>query len=373
MNKAVTELVHFLQEYAKNNPNCTKSEISKATIEKFELRRDRSVYYCEEFAIRFSSVKGSSFSNGVLSLSALRKYDHIPFIVCVVRLKGIELLLANSTFLKKISHSSQHLRVDNVRGTFLGQDILRVFDGIENKPEHFEELFEIHCQFNWEENLFRLVESTNAIVPTGMRFEPNEQEKENILNTPEIASMLSRNDEYLQLGKDLDHLVNINLEAILEAGKIENVNLRGNIIEQIITNAGNFHSLEDFSRTLTVGPEVKVDIKTKILTLSSNPKGYNIDKVLKALAAGNTVFSFFFIGINLEKQFVVTCLVSILDEKILNATRIQFHWAGRNSRGVTQLYGNLDGIFAPDFSETINIEKAKDFLQGLIELKPPNL
>lgn len=371
MNKPLNQLCNFLRDYAKSHPECTKDEISKVTAKEFALTKKRSVFYRDEYAIRFSSAQGSSFSNGVLSLSALQEYDQMPFVVCVVRPEGVELLLANSTFLKKISHSSQQLRVDNIRGTFLGHDILREYEGIENRPEFFDELFDIHFQFTWDENIVRLVESTNAIVPTGQRFEPTEKEHKNILISPEIAKLLSTHPEYIQLGKDLDVLVEQNLEAILEAAKIENINLRGNKIEQIITTAGNLHSLEDFSRTLTIGHEVKVDIKTKILTLSSSPKGYNIDKVLKALAIGNTVFSFFFIGINTDQKFVVTCLVSILDEKILSATRIQFHWAGRNSRGVTQLTGDLNSIFAPEFSETINIKRAQEFLQNLIELRPP--
>jgi hypothetical protein len=203
MNKALTELCQFLRDYAKTHPKCTKDEISKATAKELLLTKARSVFYRAEFAVRFSSVEGLSFSNGVLSLSALQEYDQFPFVVCIVRPQGIELLLANSTFLKKISHSSQQLRIDNVRGTFLGHDILREYEGIENRPEYFEELFDIHSQFTWEENLLRLVENTNAIVPTGQRFEPTEKEKVNILKTSEIAKLLSKNAEYLQLGKDL--------------------------------------------------------------------------------------------------------------------------------------------------------------------------
>lgn len=97
-------------------------------------------------------------------------------------------------------------------------------------------------------------------------------------------------------------------------------------------------------------------------------KFFNIDKMLKTLSTGNTVFSFFFVGINLERQYVATCLVSIFDQTILNATRIQFHWAGRSSRGVTQLSGNLSPLFESGFTESIAIEQAKDFLQQLINM-----
>ena len=131
---------------------------------------------------------------------------------------------------------------------------------------------------------------------------------------------------------------------ILKLAQIDNVNLRGNAIEQLVTDAGNLHAADDVQRRLTIA-EVRVDIKTKILTLTSNPKGYNIDKVLRLLATGNVVFSFFIIGIHPADRTIATSLVSILDARILRHTRVQFHWAGRASRGVTQLSGDLGWLF----------------------------
>ena len=80
----------------------------------FALTKDRSVFYCREFAIRFCTAKSWSFSNTVVSLSKIQKYDNIPFIVCLVTPHKNYLMLANTTFLRKISHSSQELRVDNI-------------------------------------------------------------------------------------------------------------------------------------------------------------------------------------------------------------------------------------------------------------------
>jgi len=369
LNKILSELISFIRSYAANNPGCSKAEIAKETTSRFDLKKTRSVYYRPEFAIRFSTASGRSFSNVVLSLSALQKYDHLPFIVCVVRNRSVELLLANSTFLKKISHSSQQLRTDNIRGSFLGHDILREYNDIKNSPENFDILFEIHNQFTWQENLIRLIERTNAISPTGQRFIPSKEQRRNILKSPKIANLLSNHPEYLQLYNDLDRLVREKESEILKAAQIDNINLRGNTIEQIVTRAGNFHSLEDITRTLDLGPAVKIDIKTKILTLASSPKAYNIDKVLKELATGKTVFSFFFIGIDIEANTIKTCLVSIFDQTILRATRVQFHWAGRNSRGVTQLTGDFSPIFDSGFSEAIDTFSAEKFLKKLIGLK----
>lgn len=365
---SISDLIQFLDDYTQRNTFFSKEAVAIAVKNHFALLRSRSVYHNDYLAIRFSEASGSSFSNTILGLSTLRNYDERPFFVCVIRSRSIELLLSNSTFLKKVSHSSQQLRVDNIRGSFLGHDILREYEGIPNTPQNFENLFLIHKEFSWEENLARLVEATNNIVPSGSRYSPTLQERNNIIASAEIAHTLSSSSEYLSLGETLAQLVEENQSTILDIGNIENINIRGNRIEQTITNAANFHGVEDLSYTLSVGSRVLVDIKTKILTLASSPKGYNIDKVLRSLGAGNTVFCFFFIGLDIDAQNLSTRLISILDRSILNATRIQFHWAGRNSRGVTQLTGDFSAIFSSSYSEMVDIEQAQSFLQRLIDL-----
>lgn len=369
MRNPLADLTAFLETYAQSHPGYSKDELAGAAATQFNLQKARAVYFCPEFAIRFSHANTPSFSGSVVGLSTLLKYDRTPFLVCVIRPNGIELLIANTTFLKKISHTSQHLTMNKVVGTFNGSDIARTYERMDNAPANFDALFTLHSALTWEANLERLVEQTNAIVATGVRFEPSQEQTEQILNAPEIAQSLSQHPDYLQLHTDLTSLVQENRDAILAAGRIDNVNLRGNAIEQIITQAGNFHSVEDASRTLTIGTEVKIDIKTKVLSLSSSPKGYNVDKVLKGLSEGNTVISFFFVGVDVGEKYLVTCLVSIFDKTILNATRIQFHWAGRNSRGATQLSGDIKSLFDPDFAEEINVSDAQAFLQRLIDLK----
>ena len=110
-------------------------------------------------------------SNTVLALSKLQKYDKKPFFVCIVTPDTNYILLANTTFLKKISHSSKELRVDNIRGSFNGTDIMTQVNGLENAPSHFEELFAFHNETSFQENLERLVEATNGIVGREQKFE----------------------------------------------------------------------------------------------------------------------------------------------------------------------------------------------------------
>ncbi len=120
------------------------------------------------------------------------------------------------------------------------------------------------------------------------------------------------------------------------AAEIDNINERGNSIEQIITGSGNVHGVQDLEFELPNG-RLLIDVKTKLLNLASSPKGYNIDKFLTLLSTGNTVLSFFFVGIDLGRRSIGTRLVSVLDSTILKATRIQLHWAGEIHEGSRSL------------------------------------
>lgn len=169
--EVIGRLVTFVSS---RNDVTDKSSLSFAVQQAFSLIKERSVFYCEWFAIRFCTATSRNFSNTVLALSALHKYDDIPFIVCLVTPTRNYLMLANTTFLRKISHSSQELRQDNIKGSFNGSDIMREFEGVENIPQNFEFLFTSHENYTFEENLERLVEATNNIAPTGKRFVPSE-------------------------------------------------------------------------------------------------------------------------------------------------------------------------------------------------------
>jgi hypothetical protein len=71
MNK-LHDLLDFLANHDGIND---KTKLANLVAKEFCLTQDRSVYYCDEFGIRFSSGAGPSFSNTVLSLSNLKKVD----------------------------------------------------------------------------------------------------------------------------------------------------------------------------------------------------------------------------------------------------------------------------------------------------------
>ena len=365
-----------------------KARLARIVSDAFGLTKDRSVYYCPDFAIRFSSSASRNFGNTVLSLSNLRKYDERPFLVCLVTPTKNYCLLANTTLLKKISHSSQQLRENNIRGSFNGSDIARELEGIVNSPENIGRLFDIHAGIGFEGNLARLVEATNSISPTGIKFFVNETAAETILAAPERTARFVESVDCAVLKEELDAQVNKFQSEILLAALIENINVRGRVIEYLIAGedeelrqelifalkAGNKglprfktdNALGDYSRIFPAY-DTETDVKTKIMILSSNPKAYNLDKMLKFLANPRAVFMFYFVGVDPGK-IVNTVLVSMFQEKLLRATILLKHWAGRNSRGVTQFEGSAinDLIEKPEFA--INISEAKQFLQRVIAL-----
>ena len=211
-----------------------KSKLVALISARFGLTKDRSVFYCEDFAIRFSSAAGLSFSNTVLSLSNLKKVDHLPFMVCLVTPTKNHVFLANTTMLRKISHSSQQLRVDNIKGSFNGSDIVREFDGIQNVPANIERLFDIHAGLGFDGNLARLVEETNNISPTGHKYAVTAVSKASIMKAPERAIRFVASPDAATLKEELDEKVKRHRNEIILAALIENINVRGRIIEYLI-------------------------------------------------------------------------------------------------------------------------------------------
>jgi len=380
------QLIEFIQ--AHNGIN-DKTALTKLVAEKFALTKDRSVYYRDDFAIRFSSAASQSFSNTVLSLSNLQKFDKRPFVVCLVTPMKNYLFLANTTFLKKISHSSQQLRENNIRGSFNGSDIVRGFESIENVPENFDRLFSIHAGIGFEGNLARLVEATTNISPSGKKFVVTDAALIQILNAPLRAQKFALSKDATTLKRELDEKVERFKSDILLAAFIENVNIRGRIIEYLIAGederlkvelaaalrSGNNRGIPAFKTRNFLGDYLRnfdtfstaTDVKTKIMILDSNPKAYNLDKVLEFLASGETVFMFYFVGVE-PLRIVSTALVSMFQEVLLKSTLLLKHWAGRNSRGVSQFEGKAISKLILEPTNDIDVDNATEFLKKLVAL-----
>jgi hypothetical protein len=385
MNNHLRNLVRFV---GKRDGINDKGALSKAVTTKFGLTKDRSVFYCAAFAVRFSASASVSFGNTVLSLSNLKKFDDRPFIVCLVTPTANHCFLANTTLLKKISHSSQELRENNIKGSFNGSDITRSFEGIPNNAANLERLFEIHAGIGFDGNLLRLVEATNNISPSGAKFVVGAVEKAAILRAPERAESFVSSTDARTLKGELDKKVQKFKNEILLASLIENVNVRGRIIEYLIAGEdeklrgelvralqNRTKGIPQFKTDNTLGDYQRIfdayhtetDVKTKIMILNSNPKAYNIDKMLEFLAREKSVFMFYFVGVDATK-IVNTVLVSMFESNLLDCTIVLRHWAGRNSRGVTQFEGKTINALITSPTSAINQDASGTFLRKLIAL-----
>lgn len=378
---SIKSLVRFIKL---NDGIASKEQLSSLVQGQFHLIRDRSVFYCKDYAIRFCSSKNKTFSNTVLSLSTLQKYDSRPFVVVLVTPKKNFMMLANTTFLKKISHSSQELRINNIRGSFNGSDIDKEFNEELNEPDNFNYLFTTHENYSFEENLERLVNSTNGIHPTGSKFYPTKREEQNILESISRAKNFLMSKEYEELNDDLSSRVAKVSSEIAIASFIDNVNLRGRIIEYLITAEGDLKvALIESLRTGNPLPELftadklgdyerefaeyitATDIKTKVLFLSSNPKGYNIDKLLSFLSDDRSVYMIYVVAVDKNKN-ISTRLCSMYNRQLLSGTRVIKHWAGRNSRGVTQYDGHSLEEIVSNFDCTIDSEQSERYIRELL-------
>ncbi|MBQ3021981.1 MAG: hypothetical protein IJD91_01465 [Clostridia bacterium] len=382
----INELITYVESL---NGLGNKEKVKTLVQNRFSLIKDRSVFYNESFAIRFG-YNGKNdkkrISNTVLSLSAIKNYDDRPLIFCIVTHSINHLLLINTTFLRKVSHSSKELRVNNIRGSINCSDIIMEYDDIPNFPSNFESLYAYHSEISFEDNLERLVESTNNIVGRIPKFTVTPEIERKIFSSVDLAATFVTSNEYFDLQHDLEERVKKVQGEIAIAAFIDNVNLRGRIIEYLITDNGSNlknqiinalrtkSSLPNFTTPDRLGDYTKnyplynteTDIKTKVLFLEGNPKGYNIDKLLEFLSTEKAVYMIYLLGVD-NKGEIVASLCSAFDKRLVKATSVQHHWAGRNTRGVTQFIGSsLREILNNQKNTFVDRDKAKEFLRDMI-------
>lgn len=384
MHRDIKKFISFFNEHKSESDKTSLANLAKAT---FNLTTDRKILYCDSFAVRFCYSRTGCFSNTVLSLSALQKYDRIPFfVVLVCRARPNRLYLANSTFLEKISHSSQELSMNNIKGSFNGSNIFKTYHNIPNNEKNIARLFPFHTGITWEENLQRLVEATHQIEPRIDRPDFDEKATRSIIQSIERSEEFIHSANFGSLYRYLNKRVEQAHDAILIASRIENVNIRGRLIEVLITSDDDqrrnmLSELQTIEEQLPLydtkndlgdirieyeNGNTLTDIKTKIVYLDSNPKAFNIDKFLTAMADGKSIFFFYFVGID-ENGTLKPILCSVYHKPLIEAMVVQRHWSGRNSRGTTQMIGTeINKFIFSDFRNQIDQAIACDFLNTLL-------
>ena len=200
---------------------------------------------------------------------------------------------------------------------------------------------------------FDFVEATNNISPSGAKYAVSDLALVNILAAPCRAIHFVGSPDATTSKSELDAIVAKYENEICLAALIENGNVRGRVIEYLIagddgrlrqrliaalksgrSGLPSFktkNALGDYQRRFDAF-DTETDVKTKIMILKSNPKAYNLDKMLEFLARDRSVFMFYFVGVD-PGNVVNTALVSIFQKDFLAATILLRHWAGRSSRG----------------------------------------
>lgn len=221
-----------------------------------------------------------------------------------------------------------------------------------------------------------------------MKYHISDTASSSILAAPQRAMRFITSEDFVALKAELDVQVARFRKEILLAALIENVNVRGRIIEYLIAGedellrqqlisalkAGN-KGIPSFKTENTLGDyqrrfdtfDTETDVKTKIMILNSNPRAYNVDKMLEFLAGDRSVFMFYFLGVD-PGRIVNTVLVSMFQQDLLRSTVLLRHWCGRNSRGVTQFEGKTINtlIFTP--KSVIDESESVEFLKQLMAL-----
>lgn len=377
-------------DYVINQNSHNKEELIKAVQQEFRLKQIKeNIFQCNNFTVRFCFSKNKSFPGTVLGISVLSKFDDKPFLVVLCSLIDVtKIYLVNSTLIDKVSQSSQKLSENNYRGSFNGSDIIKTHDGIDNNADNIEKLFNIHKQKTWEENFKRILKNTQSIKPKGKFFNVDEEIRQRIHASIKRAKIFIESTDFDRLKQELDKRVNLSQDAILLTSRIDNKNIRGRLIEVLITSNDkereiiyeylNNYNIPEYKSRNKLGDYVCVinstktltDIKTSIISKSkgSNPKAYNVDKFLEEMSHNDSVFFFYFIKID-ENSSIKTALCSVYHNTLIENTVVQFHWAGRNSRGVTQFIGKaIDKMIDdPDFSNQIEYKQATEFIDRLID------
>ena len=359
----VTTLQRVLTFFHETQDISEKNQLQALFSDRFNATKSRSIYDTEDgmVSVRFSQSKkdSNSVSNTIISLKVVKPRDQHPILSVLVTPGSNYVRLMNSSFIKKVSHSSQNLSLTNITGSINYSDILKEFNGVPNDLEHIQVLFNLHSEHGFDENLPRIVEETLDIMGTKKRVTLSDTELISLRAAPARSLDFCASENFAVLEADLINRVSRNSTAIATAALIDNVNLRGRIIETLITS-------DDVSEIAKIAKEVKegitpsimtgdaladyerlfekyltgTDIKTKVMYLSSAPKAFSIDDMLKYLAQSNTVFFFFFVGVE-QSGHLHLKLLPLFDKQMIETVRVEKHWSGRLQRGHAQ----FDGAF----------------------------
>lgn len=386
MNKIQKKLIEILTFFSSDDVQAItdKKELSNLLTGRFNVKQHRSLFIVDDsIAIRFSHSKTAknTSSNTVLAIKKINELDDYPILSVLVTPGTNYVEIMNTTFIKKVSHSSKKIANNNLVGSINYSDITKEFRGIPNSLSNIACLYSIHEKEDHWQNLKRIVNATQKIKPAKHKYAPDENAKGNIYSAIDRLESFIEGSNLMQIEANLDVRVNAEKKYILSAAQSydHNVNLRGRIIEKLVSGTTNDikkikesletnkplslttkDALADYQLSLDKY-NVAIDIKSSVLEKESQPKGVYIDDMLQFLGQANTIFLIYLVGIQLENKNIVTKLVPIFDQNILKGSHIENAWSGRDTRGHIQFNGNSMHAIETDTDYHINIMPKDDF------------
>ena len=370
----------------------SKEILQSLFVQKFQAVREssRGIFDLPDksVSVRFTQnnkTTNGNASNTVIAMARIFPRDEHPILSVMVTAEKNYVRLMNSSYIDKVPHSSKNASSDKLRGSINYSNILKEFEGITNERQNIQQLFELHAEHDFWDNYERIYGLTSQIKAKKSKFIPSEKEMRFLMKSCNRSIKFLNGDFFQDLFLDLNKRVKRNSKAIVIAGTfVTNAKIRGEIIEYLITSddetklseicqslekkdipvVTNLHKLADYEKNY---PNTKTgtDIKTKVMYLDSQPKGFSIDDVLRFLCEENTVFLFYWVGIEQDETLKLQ-LLPIFDKNMLKNSYIQKHWSGINSRGHVQFDGKSMKVILGDDNYSVTHLSERDAIETIM-------
>ncbi|MEO6596807.1 MAG: hypothetical protein ABIP94_18830 [Planctomycetota bacterium] len=170
----LAQLADFLLEWRSDHPVGSKKALVAAVAGQTDLRPDKALLVGPQWVLRISQMEErGNDSNAIVALRKIHEYDDRPIVVCLLTALGMRLVLANTSFVEKVSDRSYRLAKDHLTGSVLDTDILAAYDGVANLPANFDKLWAVHVASDAAANMERIVAATQAMHASAAALYPD--------------------------------------------------------------------------------------------------------------------------------------------------------------------------------------------------------
>ncbi|MBL7983187.1 MAG: hypothetical protein JNL52_15405 [Flavobacteriales bacterium] len=325
----------------------------------------RSLYGCKDEQGKLVAVfklvdSKKSNSNTVTSLKNILKHDDVPFIAVFLDRAAVRFMLANSSLVKKASHSSQGITHQRIKGSINGGDILHALGDTPNDREHIEQLFAQHEMEDHSEHRERIVEATLAIKGRASSAAPDWELVERNLSA---GSELLDNATLEEIRAKLFTRVEQMKEAILACASHTTPKAFGDCVERMILGADPAHALGDIH---FADGRIAVDIKARKAGVPSSPKAVNVQKLVDHLSKGPGATLYFMVTVDVASGTLSCNLIQMLHTDLLPHYWHDVRWSGRDSLGTLSFKGDLSSVLSAkerlELGPAAAVAKLKDLL-----------